>query len=266
VDRPPIITHSSIVLNNWRRLAPDEPLSMTNIDTQAAFLGGADEKWFYLATVGVELAGAPALPLLVDAQHAIAADDADRLTADLLAIAPVMRATTKAFLDIERWCDPYVFYHRVRRFLAGWPQPGVRYEGVADEPQVFAGGSAAQSSLIQAFDAVLGIRHELELTGTFLRGMRAYMPVPHWRFLQDLQAGPSVYDYVARRPDRPQLTVGYNDCVRAVAELRAEHIGLAGRFIGRFEPRDRPAKGTGGTRFARMLVTSREETMARELG
>jgi indoleamine 2,3-dioxygenase len=266
LDQPPIITHSSIVLNNWRRPAPDEPLSMTNIDTQMTFLGGVDEKWFYLATVGVELAGAPALPLLVDAQHAIAADDADRLTAGLLAVAPVIKATTRAFLDVERWCDPYIFYHRVRRYLTGWPQPGVRYEGVGEKPWVLAGGSAAQSSLIQAFDAGLGIPHEHELTGTFLRAMRAYMPGPHRRFLCDLQAGPSVYDYVARRSDRPQLTNAYNACVRAVRELRTEHLGLTGRFIGRFEHGERPGKGTGGTEFVRMLVKSRDETQTREIG
>lgn len=263
---PPVLTHSSIVLNNWRRLAPDEPLSMTNIDTQVTFLGGVDEKWFYLATVGVELAGAPALPLLVEAQHAIAADDADQLTSGLLAIEPIIRATTRAFLDVERWCDPHVFYHRVRRFLTGWPEPGVVYDGVDDVPRAFAGGSAAQSSLIQAFDAGLRIPHEHELTGTFLRGMRAHMPPQHRRFLEDLEAGPSTYDYVAgRRGERPLLADAYNACVRAVSDLRAQHLGLTGRFIGRFERESSAALGTGGTDFVQMLVRSRDETKAREL-
>ncbi|MFC0112403.1 indoleamine 2,3-dioxygenase [Kibdelosporangium aridum] len=266
LDRPPVITHSSIVLNNWRRLTPDEPLSTTNIDTQMTFLGGVDEKWFYLGTVGVELAGAPALPLLVDAQHAVAADDTDRLAVDLLAIEPVIRATTRAILDIERWCDPYVFYHRVRRYLTGWSQPGVIYEGVHDEPLVFAGGNAAQSSLIQAFDAGLGIRHEHKLTGTFLRGMRAYMPLAHRRFVKDLEAGPSVYDFVARRLDHPQLTESYTACVRAMRELRSQHLGLTGKYIGRFRRRDHTEKGTGGTDFVPILAKSREETRARELG
>lgn len=62
LDRAPIAAHASIVLNNWRRIDAGEPLSMSNIDTQVTFLGGVDEKWFYLATVGVELAGAPGLP------------------------------------------------------------------------------------------------------------------------------------------------------------------------------------------------------------
>ncbi|MFE0025219.1 indoleamine 2,3-dioxygenase [Amycolatopsis sp. NPDC059021] len=264
LGRPPVLAHYSAVVNNWRRLAPDEPVSPTNIDTQVTFLGGVDEKWFYLATVGVELAGAPALPLLVAAQHAVAADDADRLTAALRALEPIIATTTRAFLAMEKWCDPHAFYHRVRPFLAGWPAPGVVYEGVWDEPRTMTGASAAQSSLIQAFDAGLGIPHPHERTGVFLRGMREHMPVPHRRFLTDLEAGPSVHGYAARRRDRPQLTDAYNACVRAVSELRAQHIGLTGRYIGRFE-RSGTAKGTGGTDFVRLLVEAREETRATEL-
>lgn len=266
LDRPPIVTHSSIVLNNWRRLAPDEPLTMSNIDTQLTFLGGVDEKWFYLATVGVELAGAPALPKLVDAQHAIAEDNQDRLTADLYAIEAIVRSTTRALLDIERWCDPHVFYHRIRPFLTGWPDPGLIYEGVDETPRLLTGGSAAQSSLIQAFDAGLRIPHQHEMTGSFLRAMRAYMPLPHRRFLADLEAGPSIFDYVTtRRGEHPRLADAYNACVRAVGDLRAQHLGLTGRYINRFERGEDRARGTGGTDFTKMLVQSREETRAREL-
>lgn len=39
---------------------------------------------------------------------------------------------------------------------------GLLYEGVSNEPILLSGGSAAQSSAIQCFDALLCIQHEGE--------------------------------------------------------------------------------------------------------
>lgn len=39
---------------------------------------------------------------------------------------------------------------------------GLVYEGLSDEPILLSGGSAAQSSAIQCFDALLCIRHKDE--------------------------------------------------------------------------------------------------------
>jgi indoleamine 2,3-dioxygenase len=264
LDRPPIVAHASIVLNNWRRIDPEEPLSVSNVDTQLTFLGGVDEKWFYLATVGVELAGARGLPLLVTAQDAAAAGDGARLAEALRGVTDVVGDVADAFLDMERWCDHHVFYHRVRPFLTGWSAPGLRFEGVDCEPLTLAGGSAAQSSLIQAFDAGLDIRHSDAVTRGFLGGMRAHMPVPHRRFLEDLAAGSSVRDFVARsHGSDPKLSDAYNAAVVALARLRALHIGITGRYIRRFEDSGDAAKGTGGSDFVHFLKTSRQETMER---
>ncbi|WP_162795554.1 indoleamine 2,3-dioxygenase [Nonomuraea lactucae] len=266
LDRAPIVAHASIVLNNWRRIDRTEPLGMSNIDTQLTFMGGVDEKWFYLATVGVELAGADGLPLLVRAQRAAAAEDRTRLVEALLGVGKVLGRVVQAFLDVERWCDHHVFYHRVRPFLTGWSAPGLRFEGVDSEPLVLAGGSAAQSSLIQAFDAGLDIPHRDELTSGFLTGMRAYMPGPHRRFLEDLEAGPSVRDFVARhRGGCPRLAEAYNAAVDGLAQLRAQHIGITGRYIRRFERGEEAGKGTGGSDFTGFLKRSREETTERLL-
>ncbi|AXB42260.1 hypothetical protein [Amycolatopsis albispora] len=257
LDRPPIIAHASIVLANWRRLDPARPLGMDNIDTQVTFLGGVDEKWFYLATAGVELTGAPGLELLAEGQEAVADDDAARLTTCLDRLRVVLDRTIQAFLDVERWCDPYVFYHRIRRFLTGWD--GVTLDGTGTAPHVLAGGSAAQSSLIQSFDAGLGIRHDHPLTAEFLGRMRQSMPRGHRRFLHDLETGPSIRAY-ALGAGHPPLAEAYRAAVRTLTDLRGRHIGLTGRYISRFERGE--GKGTGGSDFVTMLRRAREETEA----
>jgi hypothetical protein len=67
-------------------------------------------------------------------------------------------------LAIAERCDPYVFYKKLRQILSGWSNnpavpDGIVYEGVSDEPKKYNGGSAAQSSTIQAIDIALGIKH-----------------------------------------------------------------------------------------------------------
>ena len=55
----------------------------------------------------------------------------------------------------------YIYYHRVRLFMTGWkdarlPDAGVYYEGV-DQHFSLYGETGAQSTLIPALDACLGI-------------------------------------------------------------------------------------------------------------
>ena len=57
LGRVPILTHSTTVLSNWRRLDPAGPVALPNLDVAVRILGGVDERWFFLATLGVELAG-----------------------------------------------------------------------------------------------------------------------------------------------------------------------------------------------------------------
>ncbi|CAM9503569.1 unnamed protein product [Choristocarpus tenellus] len=54
---PPVLTHLSIVLSNWRRLDPMGPLSVENLACNCLFLGGQDEAWFYMVTVEIEARG-----------------------------------------------------------------------------------------------------------------------------------------------------------------------------------------------------------------
>ena len=61
-------------------------------------------------------------------------------------------------------CDPAVYYARVRTPMCGWRgnpalPDGLVYGGVWQQPQQLYGETGAQSPLLHALDAALGIEH-----------------------------------------------------------------------------------------------------------
>src|SRR5262249_46857917 len=189
LGQPPIATYASLALYNWRLLDKNGPLELGNLGALQLFFGGSDEQWFYLTSVAIEAKGAPALKAIVDARNAAASGRVDDLADNLKRIASAFADMRETLLRVEEKCDHYIYYHRVRPFLAGWGEAGVIYEGISDTPQKFVGASAAQSSLLQSLDAGLGVTHRDDGTHPFLLAMRHYMPPAHRRFIEALDDG-----------------------------------------------------------------------------
>jgi len=262
MGRVPIVHYAS-TLHNWRRVAPSEPLSMATLDTPVRFLGGADERWFFQIALGVELEGRDAIPAMIAAKRAALAGDADTLVPLMDRIAVATAAMTAMLERTAEWCAPWAFYNRVRPWVASWPAPGLVYEGADDpRPRAYAGGSAAQSALVQAIDTVLGIVHDGHDTSRFLTEMRRYMTPGHRRFLTALGEGASVRALCARAGGAP--LAAYDRAVDAVDGLRKAHTGIAVRYIINMA-RDEKAVGTGGTELASFLKATRTETKAARL-
>lgn len=198
---------------------------------------------------------------MVAAQAAAAAGHIAGVVRQLEMITTVLAEMHTLLLRMPEKCDPYIFFHRIRPFLAGWEAPGLVYEGVSETPQQFAGGSAAQSSLLQALDAGLGIAHHDDETRPFLLEMRRYMPPPHRRFIESLEAGPSLRHFALVQRDRhPALYERYNDCVQGLDKFRKAHLEIAVRYILHQTPDQGAVKGTGGTSFVPFLSKARRET------
>lgn len=266
LGRPPSVAHASVVLSNWRLIEPAEPISLENLETLCLFSGCPDEQWFYLIPAAMEARGAEALRAISGGRTAVKAGNADTVGDTLDTMERVIHGLSAILARTPEKCDPYVFYHRVRPYLTGWPAPGLVYEGVTEEPQKLAGGSAAQSSLIQAIDAGLGVAHEDVRARPFLTAMRAYMPPLHRAFIEEVEAGPSLRDFVAERRDsHPRLTERYDHCIDALDRFRTTHFELAVRYITRQAPNPERAKGTGGTELADFLTATREDTRSKKI-
>ncbi len=270
LGRPPVLSYSSYALHNFFRLDPGREVECGNIALIQNFLGGIDEEWFILIHVEIEQkagAGVAALPACLDAA---AGRDVDQLLEQL---GTVRESLSRVFLTLRRMpehCDPYVYYHRVRPYIHGWKNHpdlpnGVTYQGVEayrGAPQQFRGETGAQSAIVPAVDAMLGIGHKEDTLRTYLMEMRTYMPPAHREFVESLEARESVRPFV-ERANTAELTELYNACVEEVERFRALHLEYAAAYIFRQAQTDAKnphAVGTGGTPFMPYLKKHRDET------
>ena len=275
VGRPPILSYQSYASDNWRRFDKSGPIECGNIGLLQCFLGGQDEEWFILIHIEIEKKAGKALKAIEDAQAAVVGNDADQVESALTNLRASLAAMYAVLDRMPERCDPYIYFHRVRPYIFGWRNnpslpDGVIYEGVDEYKgigQKFRGETGAQSAIIPAMDGVLGIEHERDELREYLMEMRTYMPPKHVAFIEAVEAGPSVRNFVTSA-QRSSLTSVFNECVELVANFRAMHLEYAGRYIhaqAQATPGNPSAVGTGGTPFMTYLRKHRDETKKQTL-
>ena len=107
LGRPPIISHASIVLRNWRRIDSDGALELENLETLQLFGGSPDEQWFYLIPAAMEARGAKALVAIESARSSVADKRLDALARELETIGRTVEELTGILLRTPEQCDPY---------------------------------------------------------------------------------------------------------------------------------------------------------------
>jgi indoleamine 2,3-dioxygenase len=255
LELPPVATFAGVCLWNWRPLFDGEPAdTLDNLATQMTFTGSMDESWFYLVSVAIEARAGPIISRMIDAIEAARRNDTNTVIKRLEYFAERLDELGALLERMYESCDPHVFYHRIRPFLAGSKNMadaglpnGVMFDdGTGQQPYVqFSGGSNAQSSTIQFFDIVLGVEHRP--TGEkrtdavkpassgpshgFIQDMRNYMPGPHRRFLEHMESVANIRQYVTSNRRNRALTTAYDACLAMLRSLRDKHIQLVSRYI-----------------------------------
>jgi indoleamine 2,3-dioxygenase len=277
LGRPPVLSYASYALDNWRRIDTETSIELGNIVLLQNFLGGQDEEWFVLIHVAIEAQAAPALNAILEAQHSVSREDSQELERQLEIIAACMESVHAILLRMPERCDPYIYYDRVRPYLHGWSNHpalpnGLIYEGVgaySGQPQKFRGETGAQSSLVPSLDAAFNITHQEDFLRTYLREMRDYMPPAHRTFIETIEQGPSIRQYVIERKlTRPAARDLYNRCIDWLERFRSLHLEYAQNYIQKQSERDvnNPADvGTGGTPFIPYLTKHRDETKSHRI-
>ena len=265
LELPTVATYAGVCLWNWKPIFDDEGLdTLDNLSTLVTFTGSLDESWFYLVSVAMEARGGPIIPLMLEAIAAARVNDTQTVVACLHGFAERLDELGSLLQQMYEHCDPHVFYHRIRPFLAGSKNMadaglpnGVIFDTGSGQDTYcqYGGGSNAQSSLIQFFDIVLGIEHrptgdrkkpggrssaESHNEGNstapppqhnFIHDMRSYMPGPHRRFLSHLTSVANIREYIdSHRSDRA-LTIAYDACLAMLRSLRDKHMQMVSRYI-----------------------------------
>lgn len=212
--------------------------------------------------MAIEARGGPTIPLMLEAIAAARVNDRQTVTECVRAFAERLDELGTLLQRMYENCDPHVFYHRIRPFLAGGknmadaglPNGVVFDTGAGGEPYVqYGGGSNAQSSLIQFFDIVLGIEHrptgsqkppsdsstesEAEVPSAppsrhnFIHEMRSYMPGPHRRFLERVSSVANIREYVEAHKSDRALSIAFDACLAMLRSLRDKHIQMVSRYI-----------------------------------
>ncbi|MFM7860339.1 MAG: hypothetical protein ACKO8C_02870, partial [Candidatus Nanopelagicaceae bacterium] len=270
VGRPPILSYSSYSIDNWYRIDPKGPIECGNIALLQCFLAGQDEEWFIIIHIDIEKKAGRALKAIEEAQHAVVAKDSAALNSAMIKMRDSIKAMYDVLARMPEKCDPYVYFHRVRPYIFGWKNNpslpnGVVYEGVSElkgEGMKYRGETGAQSAIVPALDGALGIEHERDELRDYLMEMRQYMPPKHVQFIEAVESGPSIRNYLLETNDEATVKV-FNECVQLLADFRALHLEYAGQYIhaqAQKTPGNPSAVGTGGTPFMIYLRKHRDET------
>ncbi|KAF2158398.1 hypothetical protein M409DRAFT_31084 [Zasmidium cellare ATCC 36951] len=239
----PLATYATTVLWNCSLNDPDGGWVPENVDVDLTFTGTHDEKRFYAVSACIEATGAKVLNYLVWAASLVRArinvDDTHQvmIKSSLARAGESMRKLVYLLTRVFTM-DSEHFYWRMRPYFAGWAlveadtdRPGgVHYSGVdrPGETTSHAGISAAQSTLFQCIDKLLGIEHEAR-QDLLLRGARMHMPRNHRCVLQlvEIAHGSILKWYVDQHPD---LAGDFDNIREELVRFRAVHLRAASKY------------------------------------
>ena len=265
LDRPPILSYASYALNNWKLQDVNKPFDLENIRILQNFLGGMDEDWFIMIHIAIEQEAKEILNNL-KIYYLDKNEDQSYLENALISIKKINQIMNR----MPEKCDPYIYYNRVRPYIFGWKNNpatpnGVIYEDVQEyggTPQLFRGETGAQSSIVPALDALLGITHSNDPLKEYLDEMRLYMPKEHRNLLNDLDEwSENNRGNFTRQDNLVQLS---EEIIREVHAFRDKHLEYARIYIyeqSLSNQNNSNVVGTGGTPFMKYLDKHLQETV-----
>jgi indoleamine 2,3-dioxygenase len=251
VGRKPILSYASYCLYNWKKLDPNKDIVVDNLDLIQYFTyedNSTHEAWFILIHVDIEARAAEGISAIID----YFSDPAVDLSNCLSKLKSSFQKVNATMLRMTEGCSPDFYYNKVRPYIFSFED--VVYEDCFDnKPQTFRGETGAQSSIVPAVIAALGIKHKESILTKHLDVMRDYMPPFHRNFISEYENNNSLRNDVKTNEEKHL----YNDCVQEVLDFRNTHLEYAMNYIHK---KVDSSKGTGGTPYVEWLSKLVDET------
>lgn len=229
---PCVTSYGAVILYNCK-YTPEG-----NLTSRHAISGTSDELHFYKIHMDIEKFGGK---LLKDMYYYKGQNDSKENIMNLLSnVSNTVKHITKTMKGMYDGCDPTVFWSVVRLYLGGYNKDSNLPNGLGVTDTnlrfKFGGGSAAQSTLIQAIDIVLNIPHDSAHGVKFLAEQRKYMPIKHQQFLIDLE---KKYNSIPLKEiieiiDDNELTVQYNKTIDSLRTFRVAHYNIVHKYVNQF--------------------------------
>ena len=272
---PPVCTYSDTICYNYSISGFAE--SLEDFTIHSTFSSTNDEVHFYRIQAMIEHRGTKAMPLMKFIISAVGSSHLRLVSTYLGQLANVVNELTEILLNIRTDCDPAVFFNRVRVWFPGGKLV-YGLEGGRSVEEEWMGSSAAQSSIIQAVDAFLGIeplthkpqeKYDARPSDgskmAYLARMRLYLPADHRAFLEELNRfGQQMRSFILDHPDRElaaETMEAYNRVIEAMQQFRSGHIRIVALYVTAQQRRGEKSGGTGGTSGVQFLKSIRDQTI-----
>ncbi|CAK7994481.1 3-dioxygenase [uncultured virus] len=236
----PSLTYTAVDLYNWEFVNPTQPFGLDNIAACHLMTGTEDEQWFHKIMIAIEgICGSLLTNIYIAVTHE------KNIREVLESIESALNQSRQLVKRTYEGCNAEIFFHKIRIYLGGSENDhlpcGLLIEDHADITLKYKGGSAAQSSVIQVFDAFLGIQHE----DPYILLIRDYMPKKHRAFIEHIETHRNDQLFSNHQKE-------YIRCVDALKKFRQAHLGLVQHYILQFIKTDatnnsHKDKGSGGT-------------------
>ena len=170
---------------------------------------------------------------------------------------------------IPTHCVPAFFFNNFRPYLSGWNIPefketgGLVFGSAIDAPIYNStGGSAAQSPIIQALDALLGVQHPPNPDGSpnYLYQIRKHIPKADRELILWVEGWGAEFSELCLKH---KILHPFSNCLAQMIANRRLHSGIAWKFIKNEATKLSSATntvGTGGTTYEKFLKATIEDT------